>query len=127
MARILHKGLSDSVLSAVFKVYNYLGPGLLESVYEGAMVIELKKRRLDIRRQVAYPLLYEGEMAGARAGEIDGCDFIAYVPVIPWILSEQSRGFLQAMVQVALRDYFRKKYNPRKLIVSPNLKTTPSI
>ena len=70
MARILHKVLSDSVLGAVFKVHNYLGPGLLESAYEGAMVIELKKRRLDVRRQVVYPLFYEGEIAGAYVADL---------------------------------------------------------
>ena len=70
MARILHKVLSDSVLGAVFKVHNYLGPGLLESAYEGAMVIELKKRRLDVQRQVVYPLFYEGEMAGAYVADL---------------------------------------------------------
>ena len=70
MARILHKVLSDSVLGAVFKVHNYLGPGLLESAYEGAMVIELKKRGLDVQRQVVYPLFYEGEMAGAYVADL---------------------------------------------------------
>ena len=70
MARILHKVLSDSVLGGVFKVHNYLGPGLLESAYEGAMVIELKKRGLDVHRQVVYPLFYEGEMAGAYVADL---------------------------------------------------------
>ena len=58
------------MLGAVFKVHNYLGPGLLESTYEGVMVIELKKRGLDVRRQVVYPLFYEGEMAGAYVADL---------------------------------------------------------
>ena len=71
MARILHKVLSDSVLGAVFKVHNYLGPGLLESAYEGAMVIELKKCGLDAQREVVYPLFHEGEkMSGAYVADL---------------------------------------------------------
>ena len=43
---------------------------LLESAYEGAMAIELKKRGLDVQRQVVYPLSNEGEMAGAYVADL---------------------------------------------------------
>jgi GxxExxY protein len=53
--------LSYIIRGAVFKVYNNLGPGLLESVYEAALVYELKKRDLEVRNQVGLPVVYEGE------------------------------------------------------------------
>lgn len=40
--------------------YNELGPGLLESVYEEALVYELKQRGLDVARQVEVPIIYKG-------------------------------------------------------------------
>ena len=49
----------------VFSVHNVLGPGLLESAYEGALVIELKRRGLRFERQQVFPLYYKGELAGA--------------------------------------------------------------
>ena len=49
------------IRGAIFDVYNELGPGLLESVYEEAMVFELKKRGLSIQRQLEVPILYKGE------------------------------------------------------------------
>ena len=49
------------IRGAIFDVYNELGPGLLESVYEEAMVFELKKRGLSIQRQQEVPILYKGE------------------------------------------------------------------
>lgn len=41
-------------------MYNELGPGLLESVYEEALVYELKQRGLDVARQVEVPIIYKG-------------------------------------------------------------------
>jgi GxxExxY protein len=51
--------LSYIIRGAIFKVYNTLGPGLLESVYELALSYELKKAGLDVRCQVLIPVMYE--------------------------------------------------------------------
>ena len=37
---LIHQKLSNRVLGATFTVHNALGPGLLESAYEGALVVE---------------------------------------------------------------------------------------
>ena len=70
MSVLIHKELSDQVLGAVFSVHNVLGPGLLESAYEGALVIELKHRGLAFDRQQVYPLSYKGELAGAYIADL---------------------------------------------------------
>ena len=54
--------ISYQIRGAIFDVYNELGPGLLESVYEEAMVFELNKRGLSIQRQLEVPILYKGEV-----------------------------------------------------------------
>jgi len=51
--------LSYEIRGAAFKVYSVLGPGLLESVYETAMAHELRKKELEVRTQVALPVVYE--------------------------------------------------------------------
>ncbi len=51
--------ISFLVRGAIFKVYNTLGPGLLESAYEAALMYELKKQNLDVQAQVALPMVYE--------------------------------------------------------------------
>jgi GxxExxY protein len=53
--------ISYQIRGAIFDVYNELGPGLLELVYEEAMVFELNKRGLSIQRQLEVPILYKGE------------------------------------------------------------------
>ena len=52
--------ISYLIRGAIFKVYNELGPGLLESVYEAVLLFELRKQGLDVKRQVALPVYYEG-------------------------------------------------------------------
>ena len=44
---------------AIFKVYNTLGPGLLESSYEAALGYELVKSGLMVEHQVGLPMIYE--------------------------------------------------------------------
>jgi hypothetical protein len=46
MSSLIHGELPDTVLGAAFAVHNVLGPGLLESAYEGAICVELKHRAL---------------------------------------------------------------------------------
>ena len=50
------------ILDSAFKVHTTLGPGLLESVYEAALVIELTKRGVNVERQRPIPVIYEGQL-----------------------------------------------------------------
>lgn len=52
--------ITYQIRGAIFDVYNELGPGLLESVYEEALVFELQQRGLQVARQVEIPLQYKG-------------------------------------------------------------------
>ncbi len=52
-------------IGACFEVYNALGPGLLESVYEKALMQELKLRNLSIKSQVPVDIVYKGVSVGA--------------------------------------------------------------
>jgi len=54
--------ISYQIRGAIYDVYKELGPGLLESVYEEALVFELKERGLDVERQVMVPIVYKGEV-----------------------------------------------------------------
>ena len=52
--------LSYTIIGTIYDVYNNLGPGLLESVYESALTYELTKKGLKVDRQVEVPILYDG-------------------------------------------------------------------
>ena len=51
--------ISYQIRGCVFKVYNNLGQGLLESAYEAALAYELDKAGLRYATQVALPMIYE--------------------------------------------------------------------
>ena len=52
--------ISYQIRGAVFDVYNELGPGLLENVYEQALIIELQNKELQVQNQVPIEVLYKG-------------------------------------------------------------------
>lgn len=52
--------VGDALLGAAMKVHSVLGSGLLESAYETCLVHGLGNRGLDVKRQVALPLIYDG-------------------------------------------------------------------
>ena len=51
--------ISYKIRGCIFKVYNNLGPGLLESAYEAALKYELEKDSLKVLSQVPLPMIYE--------------------------------------------------------------------
>ncbi len=56
--------ISKQVLDAAIEVHKYLGPGLLETVYEYCLCKELELRNIKYKRQVKIPILYKGEPVG---------------------------------------------------------------
>ncbi|WP_375580777.1 GxxExxY protein [Marivirga tractuosa] len=52
--------LTYQIRGAIFTVFKELGPGLLESVYEAALMYELHKMGLNARSQVGLPVVYKG-------------------------------------------------------------------
>jgi GxxExxY protein len=70
MLHLLYQELSYTVLQSAFSVHNVLGPGLLESAYEGAFCVELAKAGIQFDRQKVYPLYYKGEYIGAYIADL---------------------------------------------------------
>jgi GxxExxY protein len=54
--------VTERIIGCAIEVHRHLGPGLLESVYESAMCLELRSARLPFERQVGVPLFYKGEL-----------------------------------------------------------------
>lgn len=56
--------ISYKVRGAIYNVYNKLGPGLLESIYEKALAFELRKAGLQVLTQQELHVIYDGEDLG---------------------------------------------------------------
>ena len=56
----LPDALSYEIRGAAMEVYNHLGPGLLESLHEKALIIELQMRDIKVESQVPIKVTYKG-------------------------------------------------------------------
>ena len=61
---MLHGDITDLILKAFYKVYNTLGYGFLEKVYENAMKIELTLMGVFVEQQKHIKVYYLGEQVG---------------------------------------------------------------
>ena len=52
--------IAKVIVDVAFKIHSSLGPGLLESVYEVVFFHALRKRGLNVERQVPVPIVYDG-------------------------------------------------------------------
>lgn len=57
---MIHQELSETIIGGAMKVLNSLKPGLSEKAYENSLVIELRKRGLEVDQQRRFPVYYEG-------------------------------------------------------------------
>jgi len=64
MQKFPHQELTKSIIGIYYDVYNELGYGFLEKVYQNAMIIELKSRGYTIQNQKKISVLYKNEIVG---------------------------------------------------------------
>ena len=65
-----YKELTEKIIEIFYRVYNKLGYGFLEKVYENAMMIEFKRDGVHAVSQFAIKVLYEGETVGEYYADI---------------------------------------------------------
>ncbi|MFW5612649.1 MAG: GxxExxY protein [Prevotella pectinovora] len=58
---LLYEDLTFQIRKAIFNVYNYWGPGLLETIYEKSLMIELETMGLEVECQKHIPVVYRGK------------------------------------------------------------------
>jgi GxxExxY protein len=58
--------LTHRIIGAAVEVHSNLGPGLLESVYQDCLAVELRRRELRVERERQVPLVYKGEHIDSR-------------------------------------------------------------
>ena len=51
--------ISYLVRKCIFNVYNKLGPGLLESVYQKILIYELEENGLEVKSEIILPIVYD--------------------------------------------------------------------
>ena len=63
--------ISEKIIQAAIAIHRELGPGLLESVYQGCMLIELQNMGVGVRGEVPLPVFYKGQKIRDEGFRID--------------------------------------------------------
>ena len=70
MDNLKHKDITDKIIKAFYQVYNTMGYGFLEKVYENALIIELKKLGLNVIAQHPIRVYYDTAVVGEYFADI---------------------------------------------------------
>lgn len=65
-----YKDVTETIIGCAYRVYNKMGFGFLESVYEKCLLIELVKAGLDAESQKPITVYYENEIVGEFVADI---------------------------------------------------------
>src|SRR6266481_7484884 len=94
-----HRELTDKVIGVFFDVYNEMGHGFLESVYENAIALALTDNSFDVKRQISIPVWFRGQKVG---------DFVADMLVENSVLLElEAVRVLEASHESQILNYLR--------------------
>ena len=131
MTAYLHGGLTERIIRCFFEVYNRLGFGFLEKVYERAMMIELAEEGLTARCQSSVVVYYKEEQVGDYFADIIVQDtIIVELKATEGVAEEhelQLINYLKATdLEIGLLLNFGKKPEVRrKIFTNDRKKVTP--
>jgi GxxExxY protein len=126
--RLKHAALTEKILGIFYEVYNELGFGFLESVYENALAMALTEAGLSVVQQAPIPVYYRGSLVGDfRCDLLVEKSVILELKAVREIASEhvaQALNYLKATdVEVALLLNFGAKPTFKRLVFDNERKT----
>ena len=127
MNELIHKELSSKILNCFYKVYNTLGFGFLEKVYENALLIELHKNGLCAENQKQIKVYYNEFQVGLYFADIIVEDsIILEIKAAEFIVEEhelQLINYLKATrIEIGLLLNFGKRAEFRRKIFTNDRK-----
>ena len=92
--KLLHKDLTDKNIKAFYNVYNKLGYGFLEKIYENSLKIELEKMGLKVTSQMPIKVFYDNQVVGEYFADLCVEDLIINELKVIDLLSEAAEAQL---------------------------------
>lgn len=117
---VKHRELTEKIIGAFYDVYNELGHGFLESIYEQALAIALAQAGMNVQRQLAISIWFRGQKVGDFRSDmlVDGNVLLELkaVRVIDQAHEKQLLNYLRATdIEVGLLLNFGEKPQFRRL------------
>jgi GxxExxY protein len=75
-----YEKVTETIIGCAYRVYNKMGFGFLESVYEKCLIIELRKAGMDTETQKTITVYYEGQVVGEFVADIIVNDAVIIEP-----------------------------------------------
>ncbi len=128
MEEYLHKELTSKIIDAFYKVYNSLGFGFLEKVYENALKFELELMKLKVEKQKSIDVYYKEMKVGEYFADLIVEDkVILELKAAEFLIEEhelQLINYLKATeIEIGLLLNFGKKPEiRRKIFTNSNLR-----
>jgi len=127
MNELLHKELTSKIINCFYTVYNTLGFGFLEKVYENAMILELRKQGMLAEKQKPIQVHYDETIVGEYFADIFVEDtIILELKAVEFLIEEhelQLINYLKATdKEVGLLLNFGKKPEFKRKIFTNNKK-----
>ncbi len=127
MSNYKHSEITDGIINAFYKVYNHLGYGFLEKVYENSMLIQLREDGFKVERQKSIKVYYHEKEVGDYYADLIVNNLIIVELKAAEILIEaheiQLINYLKATnIEVGLLLNFGKTPTVRRKVFSQDLK-----
>ena len=105
--------ISYKIIGCAIEVHRYLGPGLLESVYEACFIEELRNAGLSVRSQLYVPIKYKGkDLGGSLKLDLLVNDLI--------IVEEKAVEVMIPLYTAQLLSYLKLSGKPKGLLINFN-------
>jgi len=132
MEKFFHKELTDKIIKAFYKVYNELGFGFLENVYQNALYFELKNNQLKVEAQKPVKVYYQNQLVGNyKADLIVDNIIILELKAVEYLAEEhelQLINYLKATnIEIGLLLNFGKKPEIRRKIFTNDRKISVNL
>ena len=127
MDNLKHSDITSKIIKGFYKVYNTLGYGFLEKVYENALALEIEEMGLSVSRQQPIKVFYNGKEVGDYFADlvIEGCVIIELKSVekLAEIHEAQLLNYLKATeIEVGLLLNFGTKAEYKRKVFDNNRK-----
>ncbi len=105
--------ISYKIIGCAIEVHKYLGPGLLESVYERCFIDEMTMAGLSVKSQIYIPVHYKGK-------ELGGCLKIDLLVNDLIIVEEKAVEQMIPLYKAQLLSYLKLAGKPKGLLINFN-------
>jgi len=127
MEEYRHKELTDKIIQAFYCVYNELGFGFLENVYQNALYFELQKKGFKVEPQKAIDVYYQTQIVGKYKADLIVNDLVILeLKAVDYLVEEhnlQLINYLKATdIEVGLLLNFGMKPEIRRKIFTNDRK-----